>query len=583
MSQSSSQPQEAQTSNESPSKVKAALDCPEILSTIGEWIQSRPQTLSRCCLVSKFWCEVFTPLLWSVSERRPRVAVPEDLWAKYSHHVRTLDLHLAETGHQEPPMHKHLRHLTIEVSGVVSCNEALRRLIGANMNLVELRLLNVELFHEDDHNALSLTNPLGHLKTTLRELTLKRMHFTGNELYYTLRDVAEGSLRTLRLGAINGSFDLQDLFFQSLTRLHLRLRETTRNNHYEIIGRSPHLNHLELYDEFDLDDWTDGIIGYYSIEPLVHLLGGTHQIDQSNPGTTRGQWTRPQLATLRLYLDRAHTQGWEIQESVNNHDYLELIRACSSTYNKLNQTGHCGSLRELVITLLTLGDDVMGAIEMHGESLEVLRITMEYDVWRTSEDSTDNHGRALAKIFQSCQRLKELEYRNVNKNADIVLMTKGLIEDHSDKRGGDPNGHDCTQQAVIGQMPGPSWNCPDLESLKISLTAPGDPERLEGERWLVDGDTDGSNSNSHGSSTWRMPSFRWDPNVNDGTAFLLDASGHGLPKEGEELLMKLLRHVSPSKKLKTIQLAQLKLVKPCMCGSCSQVGQVPNARFSLNT
>ncbi|KAG0230244.1 hypothetical protein BGX31_005951 [Mortierella sp. GBA43] len=442
-------------------------------------------------------------------------------------------------------MHTQLRHLTVEPGGYYwqkGHKKAIRRLVGANVNLETLQLSDVPLFkresneHQgsndddnknmsdnnddtDDDNMLGRTNPLGHLKSTLRELSLIQMDFREKEFYYALRDVAQGNLRSLELGLINGSFDLQGLVFRSLTRLQLWLKRTMNTDLYEIVGRAPHLDHLELYDAMDPDDWFEG--------------------------------------------------SFVLCKYANNPDYLELIRACSNTYNKFAQAGHLGSLRELIITLRNLDDDAKEAIEMHSDNLEVLRITIEYNWGRVSVE----HGQALAKIFQSCRRLKVLEYRSGSLDVpNISTMMESLIEEHSkenNRRSADANGH----------IPGPPWNCPDLETLRIYSTAPSVMERLEEERWFVDDETNGDNNNIHGFSPWTIPSFQWDPTVDDGTAFLLDTMEArsrfswpmrmGRPKNGENLIKRFLHYVAPSRKLKNLQLAQLKFVKPCACESCN--------------
>jgi hypothetical protein len=118
------------------------------------------------------------------------------------------------------------------------------------------------------NNTPSSTNPLGHLKATLLEPSLKKMVFEGKEFYYMLRDVAEGKMRTLSLGWISGSLDLQDLVFESLTRFHLQLHERTTTDLLEI-GRSPHLVHFELHDGIDYQGWCDG-----DCSPLFLKLSG---------------------------------------------------------------------------------------------------------------------------------------------------------------------------------------------------------------------------------------------------------------------------------------------------------------------
>ncbi|KAI8347445.1 hypothetical protein B0O80DRAFT_465716 [Mortierella sp. GBAus27b] len=611
MLQSGPQPQEAQTTNQQVSNSTVALDCPEILHAIGERIlvnvwattnerdlgwyhQLQLQTMLSCTLVSKFWCEVFTPLLWSVNETRRMTTVPRELLVKYSHHVRILN-YWPEYPAQEPPMHTQLRHLTVEPGGYYwqkGHKKAIRRLVGANVNLETLQLSDVPLFkresneHQgsndddnknmsdnnddtDDDNMLGRTNPLGHLKSTLRELSLIQMDFREKEFYYALRDVAQGNLRSLELGLINGSFDLQGLVFRSLTRLQLWLKRTMNTDLYEIVGRAPHLDHLELYDAMDPDDWFEGSFVLCSLEPLAHFLRGTHPLHISKSRSAAKHWTRPQLATLRLHILHTNNQDSRLPEYANNPDYLELIRACSNTYNKFAQAGHLGSLRELIITLRNLDDDAKEAIEMHSDNLEVLRITIEYNWGRVSVE----HGQALAKIFQSCRRLKVLEYRSGSLDVpNISTMMESLIEEHSkenNRRSADANGH----------IPGPPWNCPDLETLRIYSTAPSVMERLEEERWFVDDETNGDNNNIHGFSPWTIPSFQWDPTVDDGTAFLLDTMEArsrfswpmrmGRPKNGENLIKRFLHYVAPSRKLKNLQLAQLKFVKPCACESCN--------------
>ncbi|KAG0230242.1 hypothetical protein BGX31_005949 [Mortierella sp. GBA43] len=433
------------------------------------------------------------------------------------------------------------------------------------MNLVKLRLVHVELFKRDasehegsnendnkdaddihDDHTLCLTNPLGHLKASLLELSMKQMGFEEKEFYYALRDIAGGSLRTLKLGWIVGSLDLHGLVFESLTRLHLWLRRTMKTDMFEIIGRSPHLDHLELYDAVDPDDWFQGGYVLCDLEPLAQFLRGTPTMDPSTSGSTHRQWTRPQLATLRLHIRHMVTQSSGVTTGGNNPQYLELIRACSNTYDKFKRRGYLGSLRELVFSVHNLDDDVREVIEIQGEHLEVLRIAVisNFDPRCERIGSIINHSLALAKIFQSCRRLKEFEYESWYSDADIRTMMEILIE----------------------KIPEASWDCRDLESLQLYSSGASFSTRPEEERWFVVAEnTKDNNNHVHGSGTWRMPSFKWDPKVNDGTAFLLDAveGGTGRSKDGEELIRRFLRHISPSKKLKNLQLAQLKFVRPC--------------------
>ncbi|KAI8356444.1 hypothetical protein B0O80DRAFT_447459 [Mortierella sp. GBAus27b] len=514
-----------------------------------------------------------------------------ELLTKYSHHVRILDYWPGNFA-EEPPVHTQLRRLTIEPGGYYwqkGHQEAIRRMIGANTNLMTLGLAQVALFKRDngshenynndmgDDNTLSPTNPLGHLKTSLLELYVIQMDFRENEFYYTLRDVAQGNLQTLELGPIDGSFDLQDLVFVSLTRFRLWLRGRMNTEMFEIIGRSPHLNHLEIHDAIWHKDETFGGSNHH-YELLVHFLRGTRPVDPLNPGSTLRQWARPQLATLRLYMRHWHPQDRPSARArgfINHPNYLELIRACSNTYNKLKQTGHLGSLRELDISLCRLDDDAREAIEMHSENLEVLKMTLEYNLDRAIVE----HGRVLARLFRSCRRLRTFEYRNVFRGgADISTMMESLIEEHILEG----YRYNCTQHSPIGKLPESWWSCPDLESLELLSTAPSIMERVEEkDRWLVDSDNEDDDNHNHGSTTWMLPSFKWDPNVPDGTAFLLDAmetrsrvneagrmyTDHS--NQGESLIKRFLRYVSPSKKLRNLQLAQLKFVKPCACMSCN--------------
>ncbi|KAI8347448.1 hypothetical protein B0O80DRAFT_215404 [Mortierella sp. GBAus27b] len=567
MSQSGSQPQEeAQPCNAQVSRVKVALDCLEILHIIGEWIlveewitrretakvshsDFQPKTMANCILVSKFWCEVLTPLLWSVRESRWMMHVPKELFTKYSQHVRIFDY--ATSAVLAPPMHTRLRRLTVESWDPHRHNGTTMHLIGANMNLASLALSNVVLFKRDKdkdvgRKSLSPTNPLGHLKSTLLELSLKEMRFEEKEFYYILRDVAEGNLRMLSLGWIYGSLDLQDLVFESLTRLHLRLIENMTFDLFEIIGRSPHLVHFELHDGIDFFGWYDGDSPPLALKRLGQFLCGAQPVIQWNSDPSCRQRTRPQLATLRLFVHHIRTQAWSLAEGVNSFEYLELIRACSNIYNRFKQTGYLGCLRDLDITLRNLDDDAREAIEMHKESLEVLKISisLQYTADRKQLSSTARHGQVLLKILESCRRLRELDYSTPFKDADIKAMVEVFIWGHTQQ----------TPAVAAGQLPELSWDSPNLGSLRMYSTAPPALRKLEEGRLFL---ADGSNGHGHGPSKWWMPPFEWDPKVQDGTNFLIDAFGTG---GGRELIEKFLRHVSPSRELKNLQLAQLKLV-----------------------
>jgi len=198
------------------------------------------------------------------------------------------------------------------------------QMIRTNNHLRKLSITAISLFtpklatftHQDDdpnfdENAHSLTNPLGHLRSTLEHVILANMDFGRMELFYLLRTVAKGNLRVLEINFIAGTFDLQDITFESLKQLHLWLDGENRHWPYEIISRSPHLEHLELCGIADIS------LSYH-LDPLIHIMRGSqHQEslreieDQLDAGKQEPrQWSRPQLKTL-------HIQGihiWKRQE-----------------------------------------------------------------------------------------------------------------------------------------------------------------------------------------------------------------------------------------------------------------------------
>ncbi|KAG0213233.1 hypothetical protein BGX31_001298 [Mortierella sp. GBA43] len=582
MSESASQSEE---SYGCPSKIQEALECPEILRIIGEWIlvdewktlpfhrQFQPQTLLNCCLVSKYWHEVLTPLLWSIDDTQRMGNVPRTLLEKYSKYVRTLKL-WGYIGVHTPPKYTRLRHLSIDGDGMRRTYEDdddedcldLGRGYGTGYDngygygfhgKGSIPGLGNETDNsgkgDRDITTLGTGRPLRDVKTSLEDLTLRKITFTGTEFFATLSDVAEGSLSSLTLYQLMGSFDLQGLIFASLTRLCLSLGTTVEPKLYEIIGRSPRLEHLELRSGHPEDgDWCYGNFSHH-LEPLTLLLRGNLPMDPSRARVSAPrQWFRPQLAALQLR--GLHTQEWGVQEESNNPDYLELIRACSNTFNKHKMTGYLGSLRELVISLRDLDDDARGAIEMHSSSLEILRITIE----RIQRGG--RHSRVLRKIFQSCRHLREFEYWDLNGDADISVMMATLIGGDKEK-GGE---HDAQQQQEQKQ----EWQEQQQQEQEEQRQKPlDDPkeEVEEPEQRFVDDDESG------GGGTWVMTAFQWDPTLHNGTAFLLDAhldawgyvgqEESDRPKQGEELIRRFLRHIAPSRKLKKLQLAELKFVR----------------------
>ncbi|KAG0210531.1 hypothetical protein BGX31_001888, partial [Mortierella sp. GBA43] len=218
-------------------------------------------------------------------------------------------------------------------------------------------------------------------------------------------------------------------------------------------------------------------------------------------------------------------------------------------------TGFLGSLRELDISLWELDDKAGEAIEMH--NLEVLKIT--------TAQSTTGHGPVLAKILQSCRRLKDVEYRIDCRFFDINAMVEGLIEERN-------VGNDGIQQQ---SPPEASWGSPDLESLQMYSCSSQIPRQGKEQWFFVEDDTEGNNGSNYGSNIWVALPLMLIAELDDRTALHLYAPGHGLPKRCMEdigrdgLTMRFLRHISPSRKLKKLRLDDVKFVRPCTCFACS--------------
>ncbi|KAF9938459.1 hypothetical protein BGZ65_012776 [Modicella reniformis] len=602
-------PEAVNPSKEPLSQTKLALDCPEILHAIGQWIPTfqeerssssnyifTPRRLLNCCLVSKYWREILTPLLWRLDDTQAMMDVPVQLLINYCEHVREFVMLRRRyyPKHRTRPMYTQLRQLTLG-NGVCSGKEAMQ-LIAANHHLKRLEIVNGQFFDKvdrkrmrppsnsnndqdrrdtwnhdiDDDNIHSPTNPLGHLGTTLEELSLNRSQNRGMELYYLLRAVAKGNLRSLKLYQIFGNFDLKDLVFNSLTRLYLFLDKPHPGLH-EIIGRSPHLECLDLEGMNDVHSLLD---------PFIHILRGTQSRETSNQRekllrvgfSGPRQWSRPHLLSLGLHL---RTSSFDLEEKRNYEKFLEVTRAC---HNHQERTDHLSSLQELSLALMIIDDQAREAIEVHKLNLEVLKIKVPwrggYPTWKKKKQD-----QVLRRILQSCPRLREFEFWDQNVNGDVRETMTALIGDY----GVDDNDSDGDNYTGTNNENGVSklnqqekkWSCPKLEFMILNFTAkfglemphwypPEMGTQEVEERRYFDGD-----QGDEDVGIWVMPKQKWNPKLNDCTEFLLDTHWRnfelfedivediGRPKEGEDLIKRFLRHISPSRKMKRLQLSQL--------------------------
>jgi hypothetical protein len=160
-----------------------------------------------------------------------------------------------------------------------------------------------------------------------------------------------------------------------------------------------------------------------------------------------------------------------------------------------------------------------------------------------------------------------MEYWDRNGNVDIS-MVMDWIGGHSTRKHASDKHNGGTPQQEIEE----AWNCPELETLTLKSYYEITEQKQTREarsRWF-----DGEGSGADGSAgTWMMPSFKWDPTVQDGTAFLLDADQDSIgpsvdmakdndqEMEGQETIKRFLRYISPGRKLKKLRLAQVQLVK----------------------
>lgn len=597
---------------------KRALDCPDILYAIGEWIPAfqlmghgehsfhtfKPQTLLVCRLVSKLWCKILTPLLWRVDDTGTMSWVPQALLEKYSEHVRAyngLSNKWYARTYLPPPMHSQLRQL--EMGKAVQSGEVASRMVSMNSRLWKLRMNGIIPFYQRkkvastgnvgatnnfehqerdgddfDENSHSFTNPLGHLRATLQELVVEQLRLEPNYLFYLLRAVARGNLQTLKLDNISGSsesFDLQDIVFMSLTRLDLYLDNRSQPGLYglhEIVGRSPFLEHLELNGERD----------QHCLDPLVHTLHGTLPDDEAlrqrfNQLRTGGRWSRPHLKTLRL---RQQLHRRQLQENAkdqgNDPKLLDLVRSAGATYNACRELMRPSTLRVLEVSLWFLDDLARSAIETTKSTLEELIIVIIPDREGLPTWKHERQGIFLRKILVSCSRLKTLRFWDQNGDEDISTIMRDIIGERgvgghdlrSDHREDDDNNKAPKVKLLL--------DCPALESLVLrSIRTNFDLIQTEPEKERVFiNDHDDSHSTAANSSVpWIMPQQCWDPRLQDGTDILLDVRWNsfelfedvvmenGSQQQVDTLLERFLRHISPSRKLKSLQLGQLKFTR----------------------
>jgi hypothetical protein len=585
-----------------------ALDCPEILYAIGEWIDVykdasslskgiyttfKPQTMTRCCLVSRHWNNVLTPLLWRVDDAGLMGKVPYSVLEKYREHVRTYirtSVNLSTRIHLQPPAYTQLRQLIMGES--MRRGHLAMRMITMSNHIRMISITNVPLFtdmhgcrvkltglDEDkdfDEDTHSITNPFGHLRSTLEHLTLAHMNFRGMELFCLLRTVAKGNLRFLEIERIFGTFDLQDIVFESLERLHLWLDHYVEPGLFEIIGRSPHLEHLELKGSI--------YIGRsYPFQQLAQFMRGTRHEETLREkedrlkagGPEPRQWSRPHLKTLRI-------QGihlWERRQNVacigNNPMFLEIIRVSGSIYMP-NGVVQPSSLRELEIPLWIVDELAKRAIEASSATLEVLKLRIQQERGGLPTCKHNQQGWVLREILQSCSKLQIVEFWDQKKDIDISIVIAGMVGDHGVGHGesgdGDASASENDRVQEIEALV-----CPELVSLTLK-SIPMDhkllPEPMEEERcYFDDHDDDHGNDNGNDVSPWVMPKQGWDTTLKDGTGFLLDAQMHVFElyedsstgirtmNEGDKLLRRFLRCVSPSRKLKDLQLGQLRFTR----------------------
>lgn len=250
----------------------------------------------------------------------------------------------------------------------------------------------------------------------------------------------------------------------------------------------------------------------------------------------------------------------------NQPKVMALIKACSKLSN--GTKSRCqGSLRELRLPLLILDDVAREAIEYHSLSLEVLSIEIMLNELDTAtSNSSKRQTQVLGKLLRSCRQLRVFEFWDMCRIADVSCTMEDLMERPSKSQGG-YNGLEQALKEDIGV-----WESPNLESLALKAGWYLEPRVSSGlleekeRRYPVD-EGDGE------SREWVMPTQGWDTHLQDGTDMLLDArwSGFHLFEEdtegveeeaaGDKLIGRFLQHIAPSKKLKKLQLSQLKFCR----------------------
>lgn len=437
----------------------------------------------------------------------------------------------------------------------LSCKETVP-LIGANYHLQVLSLRRVSLFDQDasqddiakdddvDDRVHGPSNPLGHLHTTLEVLSLDRMAFYGMQLYHLLRPVVSGNLRTLQLSHLHGTVDLQDLFFVSLTRLHLWLDGKMQTGLHEIIIRSPCLQHLEL------DGPVIATEDSYPLEPLVHVLGSNRpDVILDHPRSRLGEQKSQPSMSSHLRTLRALGLHWfkrqeDTGEEGNDTMFLDLLAAYGRTYNNtLHGLAHLCPLRELEIPLWVLDSGAMEAIEVYCPVLEVLNIELLAGSSGIPTQKVAQQGGVLRSLLLSCVRLRALKITGV----DLILVMQGILGD------------------VTGNLP---WqtnaqllkplDCPELRSLALNTPrAPSMRRSAHVEEKLF------MTEDGNGIGGWVMPKQAWDPSMRDKTGYLLSSMplDDGVPDRGDMFLERFIHHISPSRKLRELRLSQLRFTR----------------------
>ncbi|KAK3816334.1 MAG: hypothetical protein J3Q66DRAFT_342243 [Benniella sp.] len=585
---------------------KMALDCPEILYAIGYWIPLfekiylttfKPEMLLRCCLVSKLWNKVLTPLLWRIDDTQTMSRLPQAVLERNREHVRIysgLNVGTYMRIRLQPPAYTQLRYLFMGWS--IRRSDIAMQMISMSNHIRMISISYVPLFvvedgqqvarltHLDedkdfDENTHSFTNPFGHLRFTLEHLTLTGMRFRGMELFYLLRTAAKGSLRFLKLDIVTGTFDLQDIVFESLKQLHLWLDDKIQPGLIEIIGRSPYLEHLELKGA--------AFIGRpYPLEQLAQIFHDTPykespsereaQLSLRKP-RSRQWWSRPRLKTLRIQGVYPWKREGDVWNTGNDVTLMKIIRGVGSIHNR-NGVIQPSSLRELEIPLWILDDIAKRAIEASSSTLEVLKIRIQQDRDELPTRKYEQQGRVLREVLQSCSKLQIMEFWDLSQDMDISPIIAMMVGDYGIGRGDGGHG-DASASENDGVQEIEALVCPELVSLtlkSIPMNYKLCSKPLEEERRYFDNDNnddDRGNKNDNGAPPWVMPKQKWDTTLKDGTGVLLDAqmnifelfedssTGIRSVNEGDKLLRRFLRYVSPSRKLKDLQLGQLRFTR----------------------